>query len=96
MMEPSAAMPGAFESSEEELSALPIWTFTLGVFALLTFGLTSVPSIICGHMALAEARKTASGSLGKSVAVVGLVIGYAGTALLGTTTLFVIRFLSAP
>ena len=96
MMEPSAAMPGAFESSEEELSALPIWTFTLGVFALLTFGLTSVPSIICGHMALAEARKTASGSLGKSVAVVGLVIGYAGTALLGTTILFLIRFLSAP
>ena len=94
MMESSATMPGAFES-EEELSALPIWTFTLGVFALLTFGLTSVPSIICGHMALAEARKSTSGSLGKSVAVVGLVIGYAGTALLGTTILFLIRFLSA-
>lgn len=95
MMDSSAAMPGAFESAEEELSALPIWTFTLGVFALLTFGLTSVPSIICGHMALAAARKTGSGSLGKSVAIVGLVIGYAGTALLGTTILFLIRFLSA-
>jgi hypothetical protein len=93
-MESSAAMPGAFESPEEELSALPIWTFTLGVFALLTFGLTSVPSIICGHMALKEAKRTTSGSLGKSVAIVGLVIGYAGTALLGTTILFLIRFLS--
>ena len=88
-------MPGAFESSEEELSALPIWTFTLGVFALLTFGLTSVPSIICGHMALAEARKTTSGSLGKSVAVVGLVIGYVGVALLGTCILMAIKLLSS-
>jgi hypothetical protein len=95
MMESSAALPGAFESSEEELSALPIWTFTLGVFALLTFGLTSVPSIICGHMALAEARKTTSGSLGKSVAVVGLVIGYVGVALLGTCTLMAIKLLSS-
>jgi hypothetical protein len=94
-MESSAAMPGAFESSEEELSALPIWTFTLGIFSLLTFGLTSVPSIICGHMALVEVRKNTNGSLGKYVAVVGLVIGYAGTALLGITILFLIRFLSA-
>jgi hypothetical protein len=95
MMDSSTAMPGAFESTDEELSALPIWTFTLGVFSLLTFGLTSVPSIICGHMALVEVRKNTSGSLGKCVAVVGLVIGYAGTALLGITILFLIRFLSA-
>jgi hypothetical protein len=95
MMESSAAMPGAFESSEEELSALPIWTFTLGVFALLTFGLTSVPSIICGHLALAEARKTASGSLGKCVALTGLVIGYVGAALLGTCILMTVKLLSS-
>jgi hypothetical protein len=95
MMESSAAMPGALESSEEELSALPIWTFTLGVFALLTFGLTSVPSIICGHMALAEARNTTNGSLGKCVAITGLVIGYVGVALLGTCILMAIKFLSS-
>jgi hypothetical protein len=69
--------------SEEELSALPIWAFTLGVFALLTFGLTAVPSIICGHLALARTRGSGRGSLAKSVALVGLVIGYAGTTLLG-------------
>jgi hypothetical protein len=95
MMDSSAALPGVFESSEEELSALPIWTFTLGVFALLTFGLTSVPSIICGHMALAEARKTTRGSLGKCVAVTGLVIGYVGAALLGTCIVLTVKFLSS-
>jgi uncharacterized protein DUF4190 len=69
---------------EEELSALPIWAFTLGIFGLLTFGLTAVPSIICGHLALARARSSDPGSLAKSVALAGLVIGYASVALLGT------------
>jgi hypothetical protein len=68
---------------DEELSALPIWAFTLGIFALLTFGLTAVPSIICGHLALARARNGNRGTFAKSVALVGLVIGYAGAALLG-------------
>jgi hypothetical protein len=72
------------KGSEEELSALPIWTFTLGVFALLTFGLTAVPSIICGHLSLAKAKKTRPGSLAKSVTTVGLVIGYVGAAILAT------------
>ena len=69
---------------EEELSALPIWAFTLGIFALLTFGLTAVPSIICGHLALARTPRSERGSLAKSVALAGLVIGYLGVALLGT------------
>lgn len=82
-------------SSEEELSALPIWTFTLGVFALLTLGLTAVPAIICGHMALAETRNTHPRSLGRSVALVGLIIGYGGTALFGTSILVLITLWSS-
>ena len=76
--------PRIVSRPEEELSALPIWAFTLGIFALLTFGLTAVPSIICGHLALAKTRPNEGGSLGKSVALAGLVIGYVGVALLGT------------
>ena len=81
--------------SEEELSALPIWAFTLGVFALLTFGLTAVPSIICGHLALAQTKKASNGSLAKSVALVGLVIGYVGAAVLGTWIIVMARYLSS-
>ena len=77
--------------SEEELSALPIWAFTLGVFALLTFGLTAVPSIICGHLALARERTRRS--FAKSVAITGLVIGYVGAAVFGTWTAVLIRHL---
>jgi hypothetical protein len=88
-------MPAEMSSPEEELSALSIWTFTLGVFALLTFGLTSLPSVICGHVALAKARNSSGRSLGKCVTVVGLVIGYAGMALFGTSILAVVRFLTS-
>jgi hypothetical protein len=76
--------PPALRRPQEELSALPIWAFTLGIFALLTFGLTAVPSIICGHLALARTRPSERGSLAKSVALAGLVIGYISVALLGT------------
>lgn len=70
-------------SSREELSALPIWTVTLGVFALLTFGLTAVPSIICGHLARARTRAHEERRFEKTVATVGLAIGYLGTAVFG-------------
>ena len=82
-------------SPEEELPALPIWAFTLGIFALLTFGLTALPSIVCGHVALARARKTEQGSLSKSVALVSLVIGYVGAAILGTWLVVMVRYLAA-
>jgi hypothetical protein len=57
---------------------------TLGIFSLLTFGLTSVASIICGHLALSRARSVSRGSFEKSVTTIGLAIGYIGTAVLGT------------
>lgn len=91
----SAISSGMSNRSEEDLSALPIWAFTLGVFALLTFGLTAVPSIICGHLALARTRKASNRSLAKSVALVGLVIGYVGAAILGTWIIVVTRYLSS-
>ena len=94
MIDPGRAISSrAVSSAEEELPALPIWAFTLGVFALLTFGLTAVPSIICGHLALSRTRGSGPGSLSKSVALVGLVIGYVGMALLGTWIVVGARYL---
>jgi hypothetical protein len=82
-----------FETAHDDIPTLPLWTFALGVFAILTFGLTSVPAIICGHRALAEARGSSNESLGRSVALIGLVIGYVGAALLGTWIILLARFL---
>ena len=91
MIDARATIASIQSSSEEELSALPIWAFTLGVFALLTFGLTAVPSIICGHVALARERTRPRRSFAKSVALAGLVIGYAGAAVFGTWTAVILR-----
>lgn len=86
---------GVLSPSEEELSALPIWAFTLGVFGLLTFGLTAVPSIICGHLALTKTKHSKKGSLAKSVALVGLVIGYVGAAIFGTWIAVIARYIAS-
>ena len=91
----SRISPGLAQPSEEELPALPIWAFTLGVFALLTFGLTAVPSIICGHLALSKSKNTAGTTLAKSVAAVGLVIGYVGAAILGTWVVVLAKYVSS-
>ena len=83
------------QAPKEELSALALWAFTLGIFALLTFGLTAVPSIICGHVALARTRKDRGSSLARSVALAGLVIGYAGAAILGTWLVLAIQYFAS-
>jgi len=90
----SSAMLATLETAHDDMPTLPLWTFALGIFAILTFGLTSVPAIICGHRALAEARGSGNESLGRSVALIGLVIGYVGAVLLGTWIILLARFLS--
>jgi hypothetical protein len=76
--------------AEEELTALPIWTVALGVFSLLTFGLTAVPSIICGHLALGKTRGKPRRSFERTVTTAGLAIGYLGAAILGVWIAFLI------
>jgi len=89
----STISPEGMIRPEEELSALPIWTVTLGIFALLTFGLTAVPSIVCGHLALARTRRENGKSFAKSVTLTGLAIGYIGATVLGIWIAVLIGYL---
>jgi Domain of unknown function (DUF4190) len=43
-------------------------------------GLTSIPAIICGHLARRQIRQT--GEQGAGLALAGLILGYVGIALL--------------
>ena len=91
MNDPSIPASLLWDSSNEELAALPIWTFTLGVLALLTLGLTAVPAIICGHRALADGRNASRASLGRAVAMIGLITGYVGVAVLTAWIVTLVR-----
>ena len=86
--------PDNLGNEDEPLSALPIWALALGLFSLLTFGLTSIPAIVCGHRALSDARSGGGGMLARRAAVVGLFVGYAGAMLLATVVTAVVRLQS--
>lgn len=55
-------------------------SLALGLLSFLTWGVTSVPAIITGHLGLNRIRQT--GEEGQGMAVTGMVIGYATLAFL--------------
>jgi hypothetical protein len=65
-------------------SRLAVSSFILGILAIALFGLTSVPCLICGHMARRRIRR--AGLTGSGLAITGLTMGYLGILLFGITT----------
>jgi hypothetical protein len=86
--EPTSA---AHIAGDDSVSTPSIWALALGVFSLLTLGLTSIPAIVCGHWALSTAPGTRAASLDRRAALAGLSIGYLGVVLLATTVTTVVR-----
>ncbi len=83
--------PAALQDGDDILPALPIWAVALGVFSLLTLGLTSIPAVVCGHRALAGARKRQAGLLERRAAVAGLFVGYLGVLLMASVVAGAVR-----
>jgi hypothetical protein len=66
---------GQLQTGNEPLA---IWSFVLSLLGLLcTCGLTAIPAVICGHLALSRIGNPARKG-GRGLAVAGLVIGYLG------------------
>ena len=94
MIDSTRTIPsGTLHPTGEELPALSIWALTLGIFALLTFGLTAVPSIVCGHLALARTKQENGASFTRSVSLTGLAIGYIGATVLGIWIVVLVGYL---
>ena len=55
-------------------------SLVFGILALCT-GITAIPAVICGHIALAQINQAGGMGQGKGMAIAGLVIGYAFIAL---------------
>ncbi len=63
-------------------NGLAIASLILGLAQPL-FGITTIPAVVCGHMARRQIRRT--GESGKGMATVGLTFGWIGLALIMIT-----------
>ncbi|RYD21924.1 MAG: DUF4190 domain-containing protein [Verrucomicrobiaceae bacterium] len=69
-------------------SALAITSLVLGILSFFTVGLTSLPAVICGHVARWKIKRSEGVSTGRGLALAGLICGYFGF-------IFVIAFVGA-
>ena len=68
-------------------STLAIWSLVLGILALPLAGLTAIPAVICGHLALGKIKRSGGTQAGGGLAIAGLVTGYLGFCILGIAVL---------
>ncbi len=59
----------------------------LGFLSLLSMGVTAIPAIICGHIALFNIRKSKGRLGGRGMAIWGLIFGYGVIGVLGLVVL---------
>lgn len=83
--------PAAFISSPKN-SGLAIASLVCGALSFPTCGLTGLPGVICGHMALSSIRKSMGAIGGKGFAITGLVMSYCGFLLIGLSVLAGLAF----
>ncbi|WP_157244742.1 DUF4190 domain-containing protein [Nonomuraea typhae] len=62
------------QPARPQTNGMAITSLVLGIVGLVLCGLTSIPGAICGHVALAQIKR--SGVEGRSMAVAGLVTSY--------------------
>jgi hypothetical protein len=67
-------MPG----SQPESSGLAVASLVLGILSFFTLGLTSLPAVICGHIASSRIKNSAGRMSGGGLALGGLITGYFG------------------
>lgn len=70
-------LPGA-----PRTSALAVWSLVLGILSFVLAGLTALPAVICGHLALGKIKRSAGTQTGGGLALAGLITGYLGCAIL--------------
>jgi hypothetical protein len=59
-----------------ETSKLAVWSLVLALAGFVLAGLTAIPAVICGHLALKGIRKSNGRQTGEGMAIAGLICGY--------------------
>ncbi len=72
---PPPVSPQPVLSGPPATSGLAITSLILGVLGLLVV-LTSIPAVICGHIACSNIKRSNGAQTGRGMAIAGLVLGY--------------------
>lgn len=89
---PGSPVPPAAMVQPAKTSGLAIASVCLAAGSFVLCGIfMSIPAVICGHMALAEIKRSGNQIEGKAMAIIGLVLGYLMT-LLSIVALFFFFF----
>ncbi|MEO5715596.1 MAG: DUF4190 domain-containing protein [Luteolibacter sp.] len=78
----TTAGPGAPHQTPRTCG-LAIWSLVLGILSFLCLGLTGIPGVICGHLALGRIKRSNGAETGSGLAIAGLVTGYVGIFIIG-------------
>lgn len=73
---PLVPYPGSFPAAVAPTNGLAIASLVLGCAGLACCGVTSLPAVICGHLALGQLNRVGGGQTGRGLAIAGLVLGY--------------------
>jgi hypothetical protein len=90
--QPLGTIPGVSSAGPPGLppvpqtSALAVWSLILGILSFVLAGLSSIPAVICGHLALRKIKRSAGKNSGGGLAIAGLITGYLGFAILAGLT----------
>jgi Domain of unknown function (DUF4190) len=79
-----------------QTAGLAIASLVLGCLGFLTCGLTAIPAVICGHLALSRIGKSAGHLTGSGLAIGGLVTGYLTALLLVVSTIAFLAGMALP
>ncbi len=79
--------PTQAPSLESKTSGLAITSFVLGILTFFTLGITAIPAIILGIMALVKIRKNAGQLKGKGLAIAGIAVTAALLLIIVSTIL---------
>jgi len=63
-------------------SKAAIASLVLGVLGFVSAGLTGIPGVICGHVALGKIKKSGGALGGKGLAIAGLITSYLATMII--------------
>jgi len=74
--QPLSTLLAATLTVQPETSKLAVWSLVLALAGFILVGLTSLPAVVCGHLALSGIKKSNGRQTGQGLAVAGLICGY--------------------